>query len=293
VRGQRQAAAALVTAVVLACALGLGLPAAALATAPARVQGRFAMRAHVTLAVGVPGEHRGERLRRTWRIRPADCRRDVCRTLRLRRNLSAGRTERVTLHRHRNGTYLGRGEFFVALSCRGRVYRHGSRAHFTIRLRVTATRTLGGIRFARRLAATYNNTSRTDSTPCTLGEIQDSARYAGRLRGGTPTPPRASFSPQITARGPVAFVDTSRPGSGPGRLVASWRWSFGDPASGAANRSRRPAPDHTFSGPGHYRVRLTVTDAAGLRATVARTVVIAAPAGSVRPLSSAASSARG
>jgi hypothetical protein len=267
---------------VLACTVGLALPAGASATAPARVQGQFAMRAFVTQAIGVRGEHRGERLRRTWQIRPTGCLHDVCLILHLRRNLSAGRSEQVTLHRRRDGTYLGRGQFFVGLSCRGRIYRHGSRARFTIRLRVTATRTIGGIRFARRVTARYDNTSRTDSTPCTLGESRDAASYAGRLSGGTPTPPQASFSPQITTAEPVAFIDTSRFGSGPGRRIVRWRWRFGDPTSGVADRSRLPAPDHTFSAPGDYRVRLTVIDAAGLRASVTQTIVIPAPAASVR-----------
>jgi hypothetical protein len=267
-------------ALVLAClgAVGAGPAARAAlgATRPARVQGRFTMRTVITTAVNVHGEHRGERLTRTWRILPSRCRRDVCRVLHLRRTRGLGRRLGLTLHRRRNGTYVGRGVFFVALSCRGRLHRRGARAPYTIRLRVTATRTVGGIRFARRLEANYVNHTRIDSTPCLLEPSHDAARYSGSSRGPLPSPPRVSFTPLVGANGLVSFTDTTRKGEGPGHRVRAWRWSFGDPASGAANQSRAAAPSHQFTGPGTYLVRLTATDHAGLRATARERVVVPA-----------------
>ena len=240
------------------------------------MQGTFTMRVVVTQAIGVRGEHRGERLTRTWRIRSTGCDRDACRTLHLRRTLSRGRTERISLHRRPDGTYVGRGAFPIALSCRGRLYRRGSRARYTIRLRVTASRTVGGIRFARHIRASYANPSRTDSTPCLLAPSHDAARYTGRLRSRLPSPPRASFTAVLGAGGAVAFRDTTRPGTGPGHRTGSWRWNFGDPGSGATDGSRRRDPYHRFSAPGVYRVTLTATDGAGLRSTTHRSVLVAA-----------------
>jgi PKD domain len=268
---------AVLTRAALLCALALAVPAAAHAAPAARVQGRFAMRARVTDAVGLPGEHRGQRLVRTWRITPRGCHRDTCARLQLRRTLSAGRQDRVTLHRRGDGTYVGRGQFFVALRCRGRIYRHGSRAPFVIRLRVTATRTIGGIRFARRLAATYDNSRRIESTPCSVTPSHDAARYRGSLAAGTPAPPRPSFAVQVVAGGALNFTDTSRPGAGRGGRLTHWHWTFGDPASRAADRARGRTVQHVFGVAGSYRVTLTVIDHAGLRSTIHRTVTIPAP----------------
>ncbi len=53
------------------------------------------------------------------------------------------------------------------------------------------------------------------------------------------------------------FIDTSTGNP------ASWTWSFGDPASGAANASFLQNPVHIFSGPGTYTVTLSVIAAGG------------------------------
>ena len=262
----------------------LAMPTAARAAASgARVQGRFAMQALVTDAVGLRGEHRGQRLRRTWRFTPRGCHHDTCATLHLRRTLDGGRQNFVTLHRDGDRTYVGRGRFFDALRCRGRVYRQGSRAPFVIRLRVTATRIIGGIRFARRLSATYDNSRRIDSTPCSVSPSHDAARYRGRLAAGTPTPPRPSFAVQVVAGGALSFADSSRPGTGHGGRLTHWLWDFGDPASGAADRAVGRNAEHVFAVPGAYVVTLTVTDHAGLRATRRRTITIPAPQLSAYP----------
>jgi hypothetical protein len=241
------------------------------------VQGRFAMGARVTAAAGLPGEHRGQRLERSWQITPHGCHHDTCATLALARTLAGGRADRTTLHRLGDGTYLGHGRFFVALRCRGRVYRHGIRAPFVIRLRATATRTIGGIRFARALSATYDNPRRIESTPCSVSPSSDAARYRGRLAAGTPTPPRPSFTVQVIAGGALSFADTSAPGTGRGGRLTHWHWSFGDPASGAADRAAGRNVQHVYALPGTYRATLTAIDHAGLRATVAQTITIPAP----------------
>jgi hypothetical protein len=232
------------------------------------------MRALVTRSVGLRGEHRGQHLMRTWRIAPRDCDHDVCDTLRLRRTLAGGRINRLILHRRPDGTYAGRGAFFVGLRCRGRTYRHGSRAPFEIRLRAAATRTIGGIRFARRVAASYLNPSRSDATPCSMAPVHDAARYSGRLRAGAPSPPQPAFTSQVIAGTEPILADASRPGTGRGRRLTHWHWRFGDAASGGADRGAGRTPHHIFSAPGRYRVTLTVTDHAGLSATTTRTVAV-------------------
>lgn len=42
-----------------------------------------------------------------------------------------------------------------------------------------------------------------------------------------------------------------------------WRWDFGDPASGSANVDSIAAPNHAFSGPGSYTVKLVATNPCG------------------------------
>jgi len=266
-------------ALALVCAAAAqSVPAALGAVGPARVQGRFTMRTVVTQAVNVRGEHRGERLTRTWRIRPHRCRVDVCRQLRLRRTRGQGRRLTLTLYLRPNGSWVGHGSFFVPLSCRGRIDRRGARAPYILRLRVAAARTVGGIRFARRLKATYVGLPRIDRTRCAMAPSYDAARYSGRLRGGLPSPPQPAFTATVGAGDVVSFLDASLEGEGPGRRIIAWSWNFGDPASGPADGSALQSPSHQFTAPGTYVVTLTAIDHAGLRATVAQTVAVAPPA---------------
>ena len=276
--GRERIAQAVLASVLVCSAAASPVPAALAAAPPARVQGRFTMRTVITTAVNVRGEHRGERLTRSWRIRPSGCLGDVCRVLHVRRTRGHGRRLGLALYRRGDGSWVGRGSFYVALSCRGRIDRHGALAPYTIRLRVAATRTVGGIRFARRVRATYVNRTRIDRTGCAMGPSYDAARYSGRLRGGLPSPPQPAFTAAVGADGVVSFSDESRPGLGPGRRILAWSWNFGDPASGPANTSALRAPTHQFTAPASYAVSLTAIDHAGLRATVAQTIVIAAVA---------------
>jgi hypothetical protein len=54
----------------------------------------------------------------------------------------------------------------------------------------------------------------------------------------------------------------------------SYRWNFGDPASGTSNLSSLANPSHTFSGPGEYQVQLTVTTSTGASAVQIQSVRI-------------------
>jgi len=261
-------------AIAAAGAVALSLPSLAVARDHARVQGTFRMRARVIAAVNVRGEHRGQRLTRTWTIVPGGCTRNRCRTLRVTRTRGGGRISRLTLHRLRGGGFAGHGVFWVALSCDGRTYPHGGRAPYSLSLRIKRARAVGGVRFARRITATYRNRRRSDSTRCPLGPSHDAARYSGTVVAGIPSPPAVSFTAAVDPLDDVAtFTDTSTPGAGGGPLVA-WQWSFGDPASGTADQSAAENPQHRFSAAGSYPVTLQVTDARGLSAssTVAVTV---------------------
>jgi len=107
---------------------------------------------------------------------------------------------------------------------------------------------------------------------------------------------RAATSPDAisyVAGGPVAgfavsgaalsgaathFADSSTaPG---GSSVSHWTWSFGDPASGAANvvdtsnSAAGRAPSHVYAAPGTYEVTLTITDTAGLQSSMLQDVVV-------------------
>ncbi len=55
---------------------------------------------------------------------------------------------------------------------------------------------------------------------------------------------------------PVQFNDRTNPNGG---TLTNWAWTFGDPASGAADTSYHPNPEHTYNTPGTYSVSLTTT----------------------------------
>lgn len=256
------------------CSIVLSVSAAQAAGINARVHGTFSMRAKVTAAVNVRGERVGEVLRRRWVITSSNCRRNICRRLHLDRQRSDHRYSRVTLLRTGPGRYRGTGAFETALSCQGRVAPHGSRAVYLITLRVTATTTVGGVRFARRIDATYDNRQRSDATRCPLGPSHDAARYRGRVTSHLPLAPRAGFAVLVNpTTGIAAFTDTSSPNSERARR----RWGFGDPGSGASDTSTSRNPQHRFSAPGTYHVTLTETDHDGLSATATQSIIIPVP----------------
>ena len=231
----------------------------------ARVVGTFTMRARVTTAVNVLGEHVGQRLTRRWAIVARGCNGSVCETLELRRQRGDNRHSKITLHRTAPGRYRGRGVFYAALSCYGKVYRHGSRVPYRITLTVGVTTEVGGVTFARRITARYDNPSRANRTRCPLGPSHDAARYKGRLTTPLPAAPVASFSVSMDGATDVAsFTDLSHQVRR-GAALVSQSWNFGDSASGAADGSTLANPEHQYSAPGNYVVTLTETDANGRR----------------------------
>jgi PKD domain len=243
----------------------------------ARVTGTFAMAARVTRAYGIPGEHAGQILLRTWRFQPLRCSGDVCAALTLERERSGHVMETLTLRRTAVGTYAGSGAFSVSLRCKGRIYQAASRVPYQITVRVLTAITVQGVVFAQSLAATYRNRSRTDSTPCGLGPAYDAARYHGTVTSPGPQRPTASFTAAVLG-GTATVVFTSASAPGPtGTPILDYVWDFGDPASGANDSSNAPSPTHEFSAPGSYSVSLTVTDANGLSATSTQVIVVPPP----------------
>jgi PKD repeat protein len=83
-------------------------------------------------------------------------------------------------------------------------------------------------------------------------------------------PPIAVFgsSPAVPLPGqPVSF--DGRGSSDPDGTIVSYAWDFGDGATGTG-----ASPAHAYAGPGTYTVRLTVTDHAGQKTTLARPVTV-------------------
>ncbi len=262
--------AALATTAILLCAA----PPASAEALDARVIGAFAMQAQVTKAVNVRGERRGQQLQRRWTLTAQECEGSVCKALSLQRQRSRGIQEALTLKRTGTGVYAGRSSFYAPLRCKGRLYRRGARVPYRITLAVAGAEAVQGIAFARSITASYLNARRIDRTPCPLGPSHDAARYTGAALAPLPTPPSTSFTAGVDeADLTAAFAANFTAGVGEAPIV-SRLWSFGDPASGAADSSTEAAPSHVFTAPGAYAVTLTVTDANGLTATASEQVQI-------------------
>lgn len=80
-----------------------------------------------------------------------------------------------------------------------------------------------------------------------------------------------SYSGYCTNAG-IAFEDLTT--FLPDETIATWHWDFDDPGSGASNISNLKDPDHIFTLPGVYDVRLTVTMASGCTSTKVLPVTI-------------------
>jgi hypothetical protein len=259
-------------------AVWLGLaPPSAEARANARVIGMFTMRARVTVAVNVTGEHAGQLLTRHWVVVARGCHRNACASLQVDRQRSDNLYSPVTLRQVGPGRYTGQGAFYVAIACRGRVYPRGSRAPYVITLSVSRTTTIGRVRFAQMITASYVNLERSDATPCPLGPSHDAATYTGSVTAGLPSAPLARFSVHVNVRTRRAvFTDRSTPGRGNGRIVRL-AWYFGDPGSPYGDTSTRAHPRHKYRSPGRYRVILRIVTADGLSATTTKTVRVRRP----------------
>lgn len=268
-----------------ALVLAAGAPARAAAAgasprpagvADARISAPFVMRGHVVTAVRVRGEHRGQVITRRWTFTGLSCAGSVCPRLSLRRHRSAHHFDRLTLSRVGIGSYAGRGRFYAALRCRGRLVRRALVVPFRITVQVAQVVAIEGIAFASGLTATYTNLHRIDRTRCPIGPSHDAAQYTG-LAAPLPAPPAPAFSVAVhSAADGVTVTDTSIPGAGGARIV-SRLWQFGDPASGPADTATTPKAEHTFSAPGAYQVSLRVTDANGLTATAVHTITAPGP----------------
>lgn len=239
----------------------------------ARLQGTFAMRGTLTSVVDVYGEHPGQHVSRRWTFDP-DCGALTCTRVTLKRRRSGKRILNVlVLRRRASGVYVGRGRFWVALRCTGRIVPHGGIATETIKVRVTASTMVGTTPFATAVRATYGNPARRNLTRCPGGIGHDAARYRGRRATALPGPPHAAFNSTSNLLTTTSgFTDQSQPGAGGGRIV-SWSWNFGDPAS-ADDTSTAPDPTHHFSKLGIYTVTLTVRDRYGQTATATARVLV-------------------
>jgi PKD repeat protein len=79
---------------------------------------------------------------------------------------------------------------------------------------------------------------------------------AGNVCEGNPTP----FAPTLS-------VPTSQ--------IATYRWQFGDTASGTADTSSLARPNHVFSSPGSYNVTLTINTLTACEVSITKTIVVA------------------
>lgn len=107
------------------------------------------------------------------------------------------------------------------------------------------------------------------------GDIVGTGLYGGQAHGflltsaAGSTPPPASVAPVAVAgadvtrgRAPLTVNFTAQGSYDPDGTIAAWAWDFGDGASSTAEN-----PSHTYTQPGRYLARLTVTDDQGLTAT--------------------------
>jgi hypothetical protein len=167
-----------------AAALGQTTPAAA--PGNPSLEGYFLLNGRITSAVHIPGEHAGQRLRRSWVFLPL-CRAGACVDVALIR--SRGRGGTIVLHRTAPALYQGEGSFFAPVRCGHRVFRTGATVPFAIAVRILSTRLAGSAGdgatrlVASAIRATYTNPLRVNRTPCVAVSARDSATY--RLRRPT------------------------------------------------------------------------------------------------------------
>jgi hypothetical protein len=155
----------------------------------ARLQGFFALDGAITKAVNVPGEHRGQLVRRVWAFIP-QCGTGACARVKLVRERASG-VATVILRRRSPAFYAGNGTYYAPARCQGRRYLKGERVSYRVTVRVTAAVLLGTTIEAARVRAVYDNALRTGLTPCVSVPADDAARYLGSLLAPAPAPPPA------------------------------------------------------------------------------------------------------
>jgi hypothetical protein len=163
--------------------LAMTVPASA--SIDARLQGTFAMSGRITVADHVFGERAGQHVSRIWTFVP--CQVDICKRVTLTRQRSARRIlDTIVLRRRGPGYYVGRGRFWVALSCQGVVIPHGGVAFETISMRITQVQLVAGTKYATAIRAHYVNPMRKNLTSCPGGIGHDAAKYTGKLSSALP-----------------------------------------------------------------------------------------------------------
>jgi PKD repeat protein len=221
----------------------------------------------------VKGEHRGQRVQRTWFFIPR-CPTGSCQRVTLVRKRSGKHIRDVLLlKRRRPNVYRGTGHFWIALKCAGQVIQHGGRATETITVRITRARVTGTDTFAAGIKATYDNPRRVNLTKCPGGIGHDAATYGGTLTTTASGQPTAGFTvvTDPSAAG-ASFTDRSTPGL-TGAAIVTWSWNFGDPAS-TSNTSTLAMPMHQYSAHGTYTVTLQVQDEDGQLASITQQVTV-------------------
>jgi PKD repeat protein len=92
-------------------------------------------------------------------------------------------------------------------------------------------------------------------------EAVDTVEIRIHSEGTNPVASLSASSTQVDPGENVTFSSSGSRDSDGGTLYLNW--DFGDPASGAGNRSASASPSHVFAAEGTYTVRLTVTDDEG------------------------------
>jgi hypothetical protein len=241
--------------VIIAAAL-LAPAAQASAATPPAVEGSWTVRATVVSAEGGARPPEGAKRHAVYDARhcSAPC------AVRLAERLPGGGRPRVAFTRA-GRIYTGTAR--TRLRCAsGRVP-----AQLTDRFQISRRVRRAG----RRLAANLSGKARIRGT-CGGTAAELVVRWTAE-RSDLPEPPTPSFSSGpdpvslTTDGGVVTFVDSSTDDLDGGRIVR-WEWDFGDPASGAANTASGEQVTHTYTAPGTFTVKLTVTDDDGLSASV-------------------------
>lgn len=180
----------------LAGAAAAALPAAGAASAAgavnplvsaARLQGNFLLAGRVTVARGVRGERRGQRLTRTWGF-ASPCPRGQCTTVLLLRQRANG-GDGLKLRRTGPGRYRASSTFYVPVRCGRQLVTRGEAVPFTITVRITAAiATDPNTVQATQISATYSSGRRRNLTPCVAVAGRDAATYRGSLVPPSPPP---------------------------------------------------------------------------------------------------------
>lgn len=119
---------------------------------------------------------------------------------------------------------------------------------------------------SNHLAASIDNVATYDRV---LSPKSIAAHYAAAPQARPNASPVASFTAGAT--GLAASFDGSG-STDPDGSIAGYAWTFGDGSSGTGAKA-----SHTFAKAGTYTVRLTVTDDAGAKASVSKSVTVTAP----------------